>query len=528
MTTDATTSTVIAALMRVTGDELIELARLAENANDSGTPSADLPRLLRQPDRALSFKAVATFITQRCREAADRQDPARVRTARLALAALDAAVGRRMQEIGSVPLGQAAAAPAAARDLKPDLTDGAFILQAFENELNRGCSPRELRHWQMRLERAECSRSELIAQLQAQAVRQTAAEHAAEAAHDGLSLHVMGTGQRVTLNDWRARAEQLKTAAPGPARAPDADAARFHIIGKPRRLVTAIASLYKGGRHIARFLQNITSQTCFADYAELIIIDADSPDGEADVIAPYLQRFRNIRYLRSERRIGIYEAWNLAVAQASGDYLTCTNVDDLRRQDSLELQAAALDNLPFADVVYQDFYYSFDPELDFDSVARFGIRSRLPLVTPYTLMSCNPPHNAPMWRRRLHDEIGLFDTRYQSAGDYDFWMRCMAAGKTFFKLNDPHVVYYQNPEGLSTRPGTRGFAETKAVHRSHDGKLISPNLLMPFGDFCASQTPGLPPQLDDGRQDRARQVQRALRQLARSAKFLSADAGAAA
>ena len=116
------------------------------------------------------------------------------------------------------------------------------------------------------------------------------------------------------------------------------------------------------------------------------------------------------------------------------------------------------------DVVYQDFYYSFDPDLDFDQVAAFGFKSELPIVTPHNLLAFNSPHNAPMWRKSLHQELGLFDTSYRSAGDYEFWVRCMAGAnhKRFGKINTPHVVYYQNPEGISTRPDTRGVEESSS------------------------------------------------------------------
>jgi hypothetical protein len=216
------------------------------------------------------------------------------------------------------------------------------------------------------------------------------------------------------------------------------------------------------------------------------------------------------------------------VAEARGEYLTCTNVDDLRRSDSFELQAATLDALPFADVVYQDFFYTFDPALTFEEVASFGYRSCLPQVSRYALLACNPPHNAPMWRRRLHDELGLFDTSYESAGDFDFWMRCVAAGKTFFKLNDPHVAYYQNPEGISTRAGTRGFSETKAVHRRRDREIVSELLVMPIAQFRERLLHLLPATSEDGDPDRARLCQRALNECARRIKHRSPTLRAAA
>jgi len=104
-------------------------------------------------------------------------------------------------------------------------------------------------------------------------------------------------------------------------------------------------------------------------------------------------------------------------------------------------------------------------------------------VTPYNLMLSNSPHNAPMWRRQLHSDVGMFDTSYRSAGDFDFWLRCVRAGKTFFKINDPHVVYFVNPEGLSTRPDTRGIEEPDRARIEHSPRITSPWLVSADEEF---------------------------------------------
>ena len=163
-------------------------------------------------------------------------------------------------------------------------------------------------------------------------------------------------------------------------------------------IVSAIASLYKGRRFIEKFLENITTQTIF-DRCELIIIDADSPEGEEEIIAEYQKMYPNIVYKRINYRIGVYDAWNIAVQLARGRYLTNTNVDDLRRSDSFELQAGALDANPAVDVVYQDVFYTLDPSLSFDEVASLGFKTELPIITACNLLAFNSPHNAPMWRK---------------------------------------------------------------------------------------------------------------------------------
>src|SRR4051812_11682707 len=106
----------------------------------------------------------------------------------------------------------------------------------------------------------------------------------------------------------------------------------------------------------------------------------------------------------------------------------------------------------------------------------FNFKSNLPIVTAYNLLRYNSPHNAPMWRKQLHHELGDFDSSFESAGDYEFWLRCIAQGKTFFKLNTPHVVYYSNPGGISTKPDTKGVIESRRLLSQYSTRLISKNL----------------------------------------------------
>src|ERR1019366_4212216 len=99
---------------------------------------------------------------------------------------------------------------------------------------------------------------------------------------------------------------------------------------------------------------------------------------------------------------------------ARGRYLTNTNLDDLRGNDSFELQMRALEENISAGIAYQDFYYSCDASLSFDEIARIGFKSELPIITKHNLLASNSPHCAPMWRKSLHEEIGLFDGSFRS------------------------------------------------------------------------------------------------------------------
>ena len=64
----------------------------------------------------------------------------------------------------------------------------------------------------------------------------------------------------------------------------------------------------------------------------------------------------------------------------------------------------------------------------------------------------NQAHNNPMWRKELHDKCGLFEEKYKSAGDWEFFLRCAFEDIKFHKLSDVLGLYYFNPKGVSTNP----------------------------------------------------------------------------
>ena len=312
------------------------------------------------------------------------------------------------------------------------------------------------------------------------------------------SVWIMGTKKYLTQDEWeQTLLKVFQDRLCNPNGNP-----RSHLPIKPKKstskaikkylslnnspLVSIITSLYKGRNFIEHFLENIISQTIFYA-AELIIIDANSPEGEFEIIKKYMQKFSNIKYIRTERVIGIYEAWNIGVETAKGKFLTNANLDDLRRIDCLEKQATALLENEAIDIVYQDFYYSLTANLTFDIIEQCGYQSQLPQVSRENMIQFNSPHNAPMWRKNLHDKVGLFNSNYRSAGDYELWMRALLKDVRFFKIEEPLVVYYNNPSGISTRVEGHGSLETREIKAIYQTLFIE-NLFalssQEFVDFC--------------------------------------------
>ena len=217
--------------------------------------------------------------------------------------------------------------------------------------------------------------------------------------------------------------------------------------------VTILTSVYKASKHLTGFLDNLLEQTIF-DQCELLMLNGNSPEADLEdsIIQPYVDQYDNIRYEKLSQDPGIYACWNLMIKSSESDYITNANVDDRIMPDCLEKHVALLDAKPEVDVAYC-----------------LNVRSHLPNTQPWMLtgkeevfptapfnkdlmLQANLPHNHPVWRRSLHYTYGYFEEeKYVSGSDWDFWLRCTVGGSQMELIPEKLGVYYQNPEGMSTK-----------------------------------------------------------------------------
>jgi Glycosyl transferase family 2 len=242
---------------------------------------------------------------------------------------------------------------------------------------------------------------------------------------------------------------------------------------------SVIVSVFNGQKYLKNFLENLTSQTIF-DTSEVVFIDACSTDFSLDLIEGRVGDCKNVKIIKVDEQISVYEAWNLGIKNSTSPLITNWNVDDARHKKSLESQVDWLSDSPEVDVCYQDVWLSYDSQLTFEEVVTYGLVDVMPPVSKRNLLKSNFVHNGPMWRRQLHDDYGYFDEKFRSAADWEFWLRCVFGGVKFSKSPWPTVSYFVNPVGVSTRPGTEGISEANSVRLRYRSGLVYPYLTKPF------------------------------------------------
>lgn len=180
--------------------------------------------------------------------------------------------------------------------------------------------------------------------------------------------------------------------------------------GTPERpLVSVITVVRNAADDVARTIEGVLAQSY--ENVEYIVVDGESNDGTLDVIRRYDDR---IDYWVSERDTGIYDAMNKGVAlvvDPDAFIIFANAADKLHSAEALERAVAHAGG---ADLVYGKMRLT-----DGDESGVMGREVTVSDLARETL--CHP---ATLMRRRLFDTVGLFDTNYKIAADYDLIVRC--------------------------------------------------------------------------------------------------------
>ena len=196
-------------------------------------------------------------------------------------------------------------------------------------------------------------------------------------------------------------------------------------------------------------LNSINSQTY--KKIEHIVIDGVSTDGTLDLL--YSAKSK-ISKLVTEKDSGIYDALNKGINHSSGDVIGFMHADDVfENEDVLQKVAAAFED-PTVDAVYGDLLYV--QYNDIKKVVRYWKSGK------YNNKSLSygwmPPHPTFYVRRSVYVRLGVFDTRYRIAADYDIILRFLAAGISASYIST--VFVRMRVGGISNRSFRTIFAKS--------------------------------------------------------------------
>jgi glycosyltransferase len=173
---------------------------------------------------------------------------------------------------------------------------------------------------------------------------------------------------------------------------------------------------------------------------EHIIIDGGSTDDTLRIVS----RYPHVAQIISERDRGIYDAMNKGILRATGEVVGILNSDDIYTgTDTLSMIAEAFSN-PAVQAVYADLQYvlAADP----GKIVRTWKAGKFSRNNFY--YGWMPPHPTFFVRRKIYDELGLFNLDLRSAADYELMLRILLKHK-IPALYIPRVIVKMRTGGMS-------------------------------------------------------------------------------
>ncbi len=257
-------------------------------------------------------------------------------------------------------------------------------------------------------------------------------------------------------------------------------------------LVSAIVSVYNAERFIKGLVHDLESQT-IASQVEIIMVNSNSPQNEDKLIREYLEKYPNIKYIRTKERETVYQAWNRAIKLASGKYITNANTDDRHRQDAFAVMVNELETYPYLSLVYAPVKITEKENENFSQFTESGSFIWLDWNRELLLSKGCFMGPQPMWKRKLHEEYGYFDGSSVTSGDYEFWLR-VSQTNYFKKIPDFLGLYLKSPASIEHTNRDTGLIENnKYLKEYHDadakGEIIKRLKKLPELSFETAVVP---------------------------------------
>ena len=198
---------------------------------------------------------------------------------------------------------------------------------------------------------------------------------------------------------------------------------------------------------------------------DIVFVDAGSTDGSLQTIMDFEFRDGIGAKTLVQHGCSVYEAWNLAVAEAKTPYVMNFNTDDRLFSYGLITAKHLAQQNPATDMFYFPCFLMSDEK--HETLKAYN-RREIPFKR-YNLDEhciCGP---FPLVKTEAVREMGGFDESLKISGDYDMWTRMCYAGKTLMPAKEPIGSYYENPNGISTDESKRDlhFQEDMSIRRAH-------------------------------------------------------------
>lgn len=240
-------------------------------------------------------------------------------------------------------------------------------------------------------------------------------------------------------------------------------------------LVSIITPTYNCARFIEETIRSVQAQT-YTNW-EMIISDDCSTDNTREIIAPFLETDKRIKYICNEKNGGAAVTRNNALRVAQGRWIAFLDSDDLWLPEKLERQIGFM--------VRNNYHFSYTKYSEIDAQSKV---SGMVVSGPRKVTKCGM--YAYCWLGCLTvmydaDVVGLIQIEdIKKNNDYAMWLRVVQRADCYL-LDENLAQYRRGREGsISTHNYSSLIKWHYKLFKEADHKSTIASALLTLGNLC--------------------------------------------
>lgn len=205
--------------------------------------------------------------------------------------------------------------------------------------------------------------------------------------------------------------------------------------------LSVILTVYNRESYISAAIESILKQT-FRDF-ELIVINDGSTDTTSVIIESYLDP--RIIYIQNEKNIGIVKSLNKGLSVSRGRYIAIMDSDDISMPERFSKQFNFLENNPEIGVCGTCINV-IDKKGNLVGNISYPVSSNV--ISCLLLFYCCIAHPTTMYRKKVIQDVGNYNSEFIAALDYDLWTRTIGHYK-FSNISEFLLNYRTHGDNIS-------------------------------------------------------------------------------
>lgn len=185
-------------------------------------------------------------------------------------------------------------------------------------------------------------------------------------------------------------------------------------------MVSVIIPTYNREKTIASSIQSVLEQTY--SNLELIVVDDGSVDDTEKIVNEI--KDERLKYIKCKTNGGVAAARNVGIAASRGEFIAFNDSDDIWKKTKLAVQMKLMENNMECDFVYCAFARRFINGVKVRVPAKENDLDKLHGKVFEKLLQGNfISTQTILFRKRIIDNIGMFNEKIKAFDDYEFVLR---------------------------------------------------------------------------------------------------------